>query len=281
MGSSELSYIDYVKAAFNLKLGFGPLGGLSLNRLLLTGFAILGIAHPGFWLLGLGLESAYLLFLPGNPRFQNIVKGQQMLQTAGRREIGPEDLLVTLSPSARRIFQDLAEKCNKLTVSASDAAGALDELKAARLNELLWVFLKLLVSNEKMSKLLEQTSIAKIESEIKQISEKLEEAGESSPLHRSLQSTLEIHERRLDNLKRASENIKVASAEIERIKTQVALLTEENAVSADPAAFTSRLDGVTQSLQETSRWMSDNSDLFASFDEAPPSAGCPAQKENA
>ena len=53
---------------------------MPINKMILAGFGILGFGHPGFWLLGLAYETSYLLTIPGNVRFQNVIKGRLLQQ---------------------------------------------------------------------------------------------------------------------------------------------------------------------------------------------------------
>jgi hypothetical protein len=75
----------------------------------------------------------------------------------------------------------------------------------------------------------------------------------------------------------------VVDAELDRIEKQFALLQEETSVSSDPSALTARLDGLTQSLQDTSRWLNEHTEFFRSIDEpvgpiAVPTAGQPLKE---
>ena len=65
-------------------------------------------------------------------------------------------------------------------------------------------------------------------------------------------------------------------AELERIEQQVRLVREESAVSRSPEALSARLDAVSSTLSETSRWMDQHADLMtdltsADLDDALPS----------
>ena len=82
-------------------------------------------------------------------------------------------------------------------------------------------------------------------------------------LARSLRATLEIQEKRLANLDSATNNLAVIDAELERIEHQVRLVREESAVSRSPEALSTRLDSVSATLSETSRWMDQHSDLLS------------------
>lgn len=67
-------YWRYVKAAFNVR----PLGMLlAPNWIALAGFAALGVLSWAYWIVGIGLELAYLNVLAQSPRFRRMVDGME------------------------------------------------------------------------------------------------------------------------------------------------------------------------------------------------------------
>jgi len=268
MLKSSLSFVDYLKAAFGRKVFIPGLGKMPVNYLALAGFGILGFGNPGFWLLGLAYELAYLIYMAGNQRFQKMVQGEFLLK---QKEIWKEKqntLFINLDPPSQQRYGKLARLCS-LIVRNADNLGIKNQvdLRISGLNQLLWTFLKLLNSKQKITKILSQVTRQDIEKEINIISEKLAREDQSSAIYRSLQGTLEIEKKRLENLIKAGESIKVVDSELDRIEKQVILLHEEYLVSSDPDLLTAKLDSVMQSLQGTSRWMSEHNELFGSIDE--------------
>jgi hypothetical protein len=171
------------------------------------------------------------------------------------------------NPSQQR-YEKLARLCSLIVKSADNLRiRNQEDLRISGLNQLLWTFLKLLNSKIKISKILSQVTKQDIEKEISKISTQMEQEDKSSAFYRSLQGTLEIEKKRLENLIKAGESIKVVDSELDRIEKQVTLLHEEYLVSSDPDILTAKLDNVMQSLQGTSRWMSEHNELFGSIDE--------------
>jgi hypothetical protein len=68
---------DYLKEAFNARVGVPGLGGLPLNWMALLGVGTLGLLHPGIWLVGAGLELAFVVGLAHNERIRNYVRGKR------------------------------------------------------------------------------------------------------------------------------------------------------------------------------------------------------------
>ena len=129
------------------------------------------------------------------------------------------------------------------------------------------MFLKLLASRSRIREILAQTSRGDLEREIEALTGKMAKEDPGSPVVRSMQGTLDIQKRRLDNLLQAESSLKLIEAELDRIEKHVTLLQEESQVSSDPTRLSDRLDGVMESLQGTSKWMAENDELFGSLEE--------------
>jgi hypothetical protein len=241
MPARALSYWDYVKAAFRRRARVPLLGHLPLNQLALFAFALLGLANPGFWFLGAALEAAYLVLLSGNGSFQKLVQGER--------------------------YRRLLLECRSIVgVDAPlDREGMFEDMRAGSLNQILWLFLRLLSSREAVQTTLAQVDRKALEADVQRLEEKLGKADPEGALARSLQASLEIQRKRLENLGRAKSSLEVIEAELERIEHQVRLIREESAVSGGPEVLSSRLDAVSSTLAETSKWMDQNADLFTSF----------------
>ena len=61
---------SYLAAAFNAR-PFGMF--VAPNWVGLVAFGLAGLTNPGFWLIGAGVELAYLFGLATNRRFQQVV----------------------------------------------------------------------------------------------------------------------------------------------------------------------------------------------------------------
>jgi hypothetical protein len=256
---------------------------LPLNKLLLGGFAILALGHPGFLFLGLAFESAYLLALSGNDRFQKVVQGEK-LELKKRSQLEKQHgVLMVLSAEERARYGGLESKCEKILdkYGLSTPASGLKSMQSEELAQLAAIFLKLLHSRRTSREMLEGLSENSLREEIRQVEAKLAGEPEGSALARPLQGTLEIQKRRLENLLRVKENLRVTDAELDRIEKQVTLISEESVVSGDPQILTNRLDGVIRSLEDTQKWISDSSQLFAAIetDAHAPSLPLPTKKE--
>jgi len=266
--SEPLTYWDYVRAAFKRRWPVPGLGHLPLHQLALAAFAVLGIANPGFLLLGAAAEIGYLGWLSGSPRFQKLVRGERLAQVQESWEEKIERAVDRLDPRSRERYRELLGECRKILGLSgevdADSLGSFRDLRAKSLNQLLSIYLRLLTSREILRRNLEHLDRKKLESEIQGLEDRLgnlDPEGDAA-LRRSLEGTLEIQKRRLENWQRAVSSREVMEAELQRIERQVELLREEAAVSGGPEALSTRLDAVTSTMAETTRWMDQHADLF-------------------
>jgi hypothetical protein len=275
MAGKSLSYWDYVKAAFHRQVPVPLLGAMPANKMALAGFAVLGLANPGFWFLGAAAELAYLGFLSSSARFQRLVRGEQLAAQAQDRDDRVQDAFQKLSRHSQTRYRDLVSECRQILglAAAEGGSNVFRGLRTGKLNELLWLFMRLLTSREQILNTQARVKRADLEENIASLRKRVETVDSESPLARSLWATLSIQVKRLENLETAARNLAVVEAELERIEHQVRLLREESAVSGRPEVLSSRLDAISSSLTETSRWMDQHADLFGSEEASEPLSG--------
>lgn len=262
----SLGYLDYLKAAFFRRVPVPLLGPMPANQLGLAVFAVLGIANPGFWFLGAAAELAYLAVLSTSARFHKLVDGERLLAAKESYEERVQRAVERLQPRSRERYFRLLEQGKKILglaeVLEQDDVASLRTLRGGGLNQLLWIFLRLLTSREVLADSLGRVDRKALEAEIASLEKRLAEADAESQLARSLAGTLDIQKRRLENHDRAEQSLLVVDAELERIEQQVVLLREETAVAGKAEILSSRLDAVTSTMAETNRWMEQNAELF-------------------
>ena len=262
MSKDALSYGDYLKAAFKRPYRMGVLGNMPLNQMGLFAFALLGLVNPGFWFLGVAAEAGYLAFLSSNSRFQRVVQGEKLLARQRGADLRVQHALAALAPEARERYRNLLHESGLILgiipTLQDREQGTLTDLRAGGLNNLLGLFMRLLTSRQVISTNLAQVDRRELEADVEKLRQRLTQAPADGPLGRSIQATLEIQTKRLENLVRAESSLQVIDAELVRIENQVRLIREETAVSGGPEMLSARLDAVTQTLADTSRWMDEN-----------------------
>ena len=242
------------------------LGRMPFNQMLLVVFGLAGILNPGFWLAGAALETSYLALLSSNGRFQKLVQGEQLLKSQRRSDERIQDSVNALGPEARERYRRVLAECGMILGIApalnKDGPGVLSDLRAGGLNQLLGLFLRLLTSRHIINNNLAQVDAESLAAELDGLKARLAKAQPDSPLARSLAATADIQTKRLANLEKAQTSLAVIDAELERIERQVRLIREETAVGGAPELLSSRLDAVSQTLAETTRWMDQNAELL-------------------
>lgn len=269
MSGESFSYWDYVRAAFKHRYRLGWLGKMPLNQMALFVCALLGLANPGFWLLGLALEVGYLGFLSSNASFQKLVQGERLLEKQVSWESQILKAVNQLSAEARERYRRVWVQCGQILGLSHNieqsTLGALSDMRAGGLNQLLWLFLRLLISREAILGNLASVDRRSVEGDVENVRARLAKAEPESVLARSLQGTLDIQLKRLENLTKGRNSLEVIDAELERIEQQVRLILEESAVGGGPEGLSTRLDAVSTTLGETSRWMDQHAELFGSL----------------
>jgi hypothetical protein len=266
MPGEPLSYWDYVKAAFWRPVRSRVLGAMPLTQMLLVSFGLAGFVNPGFWLLGLAGIVALVGGRSASARFQKLVDAQRIAARAVNAEDRMKLAYDRLEPASQSRYRALVLQCREILgiATPSDGLSTLSDFRTGNLNQLLWLFLRLLGSRESIQDTLARVDRRQLEAGIERVRTRLTSAGDpQGALARSLSATLEIQEKRLANLDAATNNLAVIDAELERIEQQVRLLREESAVSGRPEVLSARLDSVSQTLSETSRWMDQHADLMS------------------
>jgi len=265
----NLNFWDYVGEAFHWKSALPLLGSMPLNKMGLGAFVVAGLANPGFWLLGAAFEISLLFGLASSRRFQKLVEARRLMEAQDSWKDKVERAVARLTIANRERYRALLAECRRILGDSdsldSDSLGQFRDLRTRNLNQLLAIFLRLLGSKELIEANLPSANAVELKKEADAVEKRIAAISEDSALKRSLLGTLEIDRRRLENLERAQESLRVIDAELERIEKQVELIREENAVSGKPELLTSRLDAVTSTMSETNRWMDDHSEFFNSL----------------
>jgi hypothetical protein len=267
------TFWDYVKRAFNARYPVKGLGPVSLNKWFLAGAAILGFGAPAIWLLALGLEVLYLYSVSTNRRFRALVDAESAdaaKQSWAERIAG---LKGRLARDSRDRFERLTERCRgiqDLGAVVGSEIGTIEETKRSGMDQLLYMYLRLLVSRDTLDVHFPTAERDKLRREIEGLEKAIGAPGMPETVRRSREGTLEIQRRRLENIERALEQRAVIDSELERIEKQVELIREDTAMGREPAALTSRIDQVVSTLGDTSDWMRRNADLIGDVGEDKP-----------
>ena len=143
---------------------------------------LIGLEEPGLWIVGAGLELAYLLMLAGNGRFQRFVDGKKILagkQTSQQQLAG---LLAKLMPADQARYGQLAKRCQMILQQQQESRSPDVQIQADGLNKLLFVYLRLMITRAGIVRVLEDGDTP---SEHRYESQRCEPAIEGGRRHRS------------------------------------------------------------------------------------------------
>lgn len=276
---------SYLKAAFNAR-PFGMF--VAPNWVGLAAFGILGLANPGFWLIGAGAELTYLFGLATNSRFQRAIDSRQRSGTDREWRERQDALIARLSDTDQARYVAFAARCRTILdlFQQHDPSGASVATQGENLGRLTWVYLRLLLARRAMSRVLKEPTLGEtteLESRLAQLRHQLGDPVLSDELRKSLSSQAEILEQRVTQRREGREKLDFLEAEIMRIQEQVELLREQAALSADADGLSARLDEITGSLGGASQWITDQQKMYGSLDdllqEPPPSSARGILKE--
>lgn len=245
--------LKYLKEAFWFAPPIPGLGRLPVNALATLGFAILGFGHEGFWLLGAGLEAAYLALIATHPRFQRWIGARDRFLETGAAEEGRRALVASLGLDARRRLDALEAKIASILKTGRDAhLGALEiESRRDALERLSWIALKLLVARHQLEASRLHAGEADLKRRIADLERELvAESGDPSALRQSRSATLEILRQRLRNLGHSEQTLKQIDSDLTRIEAQVDLAFESATLQEGGELIAANLELASEALND-------------------------------
>jgi hypothetical protein len=212
----------------------------------------------------LAAEFAYLGGLVSRPKFREAIDAQvykEAQQSATRQHAGPVgesllEIINSLPPTSRQRFEALRRRCLEMKSIArgvgSQSTSSSEDMSTPALDRLLWIFLRLLVSQEGLDRFLRSTNDGEIRSRIEEVKAKLNSAAaQEERLKHSLEDSVAAQELRLQNYKKAGDNAEFVRVELDRIEAKIQALVESSVNRQDPNMLSSQIEGVTQSVQST------------------------------
>jgi len=248
---------DFVRAAFNAR----PIGMfVPPNWVGLAAFGFLGLLNPGFWVIGLGLEAAYLGMLATNERFQKTVSATQQWETRRRSQMRINELVLQLSADAQARYRALEKRCRSILEQQQRTAVVPvgQDAQGEGLGRLLWLFLRLLLTRQAIERIVFESGGTgeeggRLEERIRKLEEQLQGKSVGEELRRSLTGQIEILKQRLQKRTEAREKLMFLDAELTRIQEQAELIREQAILSTDPEVVSERIDQITATLDGTSQ----------------------------
>ncbi|WP_068828969.1 hypothetical protein [Pseudomonas sp. BMS12] len=253
-----MNNLRYLWAAFNARTLGMP---LPLNWFGLAAFGLLGaFVSPGFWVLGGGLEVAYLALLASNARFRRVVDADEVpLDPAADRY---ENLLSLLDAAQQQRQQRIEGRAREVLQLLSRSP--LMSAHADSLEQLVWLNLRLLVAGQALSVVVD--TAAKDSAELQRQEDQIDLRMTASDLADDLRRSLEQQKQVIDARQAAhAEGVRRkehVDAELQRIEQQIALIREQTLLATDEEQVGVALNALTSSFNEASNWLNSQRDLL-------------------
>jgi DNA-binding FrmR family transcriptional regulator len=213
------------------------------------------------------VELTYLVGLTTIPRFRAAIDAKAHAEKKGVLVSGPGartsvatlgGIVQGLSPKARQRFQVLRDRCVAMQSIAQGVHGSAgptggEDLRTPALDRLLWVFLRLLSSQQALERFLAATDATALKGQLEGLRKRAAAAKERAEerLLRSLTDSIATAELRLDNYGKAASNAEFVGVELERIEGKIQALSEMAVSHQDPDYITSQVDSVAESMAHT------------------------------
>ena len=275
--------LGYVAAAFNAR----PMGMfVAPNWIGLAAAALLGLANPGFWVLGAGLELGYLLTVATNRRFQNLVDATHSSGSRGDWDQRIAQILLTLGKDERDRYEALSGRCRSildLQRRAGETVPSGLDAQSEGLGRLTWMYLRLLAARHTIAQVLhadDADSTEELTERMTELHRQVKTDRADADLARSREGQIDILRQRVDRRNEAERKRTFIEAELVRIEEQVELIREQAALSTDPEILSRRIDEIAATLGGTSQWIRDQQQVFGEMEDLlsdpPPVAAAPA-----
>jgi hypothetical protein len=222
-------------------------------------------------------ELVYLLQLVSSTRFRQAIdaavykESKETAAVTGQRSV--QELVAGLSTDSKQRFDRLRARCIEMRGIAHGVRGhagdrSAEDLNTAALDRLLWVFLRLLVSQEALHYFLMRTDVKEIRSRLEETKSRLEAQKDADErIARSLSDSIAAQEMRLVNYEKAQKNADFVRIELDRIEAKIQAITEAAVNRQDPDFLSGQIDSVSESMQTTEKAISELQHITGLMDE--------------
>lgn len=215
-------------------------------------------------------ELAYLAMLSTIPRFQAAIDAKTRTEAAtggpveGTGTRDPKERLLEvlggLEQERQRRFLRLRARCvemqriaNAVRGETRDASGAVADLRTPALDRLLWVFLRLLLSEQAVKRFLAATDVESVKQGLERLQKKQAAAQSEGDerILRSVTDAIATAQLRIENHEKACSNSEFISLELDRIEQKIHALMEAAVSHTDPDTLSVQVDAVADGIQQT------------------------------
>ncbi len=258
--------LRYLREAFTFRWNLLFFGGATVAAAIVAPDILLPLVAAG--------ELAYLAGLTSLPKFQRAIdarvhaeNGELGKLASGARDGKPEISLSmtirSLDPESRRRFLELRQRCGTMHKIAKGVRGQHQpggigkDARTPGLERLLWVFLRLQVSDKALRSFLAETDEDEISAGLQDLEKRkkaAEEKGQTRIVN-SLTDSIATAMMRLENYRKAEENAHFVEVELDRIEGKIQGLSEMGVSNQDPDYISSQVDAIADGMAHTEEAM--------------------------
>jgi hypothetical protein len=170
-----------------------------------------------------------------------------------------ERLIEGLPEAARLRFAVLRNRCFEMRDIASGVRGhtgdsdSADAIRTPALDRLLYLFLRLLVSQDGLDRFIRSTSEDELAGRLEEVRQRFTAAqsGADERMVRSLQDSVADAELRLDNYRKSMKDAEFVAIELDRIETKIQALAEMGVSRQDPDFLSHQVTAAAESMRHT------------------------------
>ena len=200
------------------------------------------------------------------PRFRTAiaakVASEQREKQGSAEAPGPslERMIQNLPLPALKRFRALHQRCFEMRAIASGVRGRTDpaadsaeSVRTPALDRLLFLFLKLLVTQAGLERFLKSTSEAELKKRVEDVRTRLTAAQASGDerVVLSLQDNLADAELRVANYLKSGKDAEFVGIELDRIENKIQALVEMSVSRQDPDSLSHQVTAAAESMQQT------------------------------
>jgi len=276
----------YIRAAFvqpwNLLLFFGSIG-----MTVVTGTQDLA---PFI----MAAEMTYLAGLASMPRFRTAIdakinakeraESEKMTPAA---EVALQRMVASLPNAGLRRFLSLRQRCYEMRDIAAGIRGhpqsdvgdvSAEAMRTSSLDRLLFLFLKLLISQAALERFLNTTSERELELRLQDVQARRAQAQTAGDerIVRSLQDSEADATLRLENYRNSLKDAEFVNVELDRIETKIRTLVEMAVGRQDPDTLSVQVTAAADSMKQTEdavRNLQHLTGMESALEETPPILG--------
>ena len=259
------SWVRYLWKAFNARPFGAPIPPFWFVG---AAFGLLGFfLNPAFYLIGAGVTAACVGVIAGNARFRNAIDAVEEGPGLDQHAL----LLERLDPQSKARQAKLEEQCRQLQRVLETANAGSEHIQGVW--QLAQLHLRLLVARFAADSVVsnaEGEDGKHLSGQLAELDRRLSQPNLDNDLREALEDQSKVLKERLAMQTEAGRRLQVLDAELERIREQIALIREQALLTTDASGIARSVDALSTFLNESSRWLHEQQEIFGELDAITP-----------